>query len=61
MFGTMIDEVQAQSLIERVLMCKFPFQCAHGRPSFAPIIVLGGKHVTHPATVNWQKWRKVEG
>ena len=33
---------ECRALIGRLGKCGFPFQCAHGRPSLIPIVVLDG-------------------
>ena len=40
MFGDKLTKVECENLIENLKMCSAPFQCAHGRPSVAPIIKL---------------------
>ncbi|KAK9478432.1 hypothetical protein V1514DRAFT_280741 [Lipomyces japonicus] len=38
MFGDPLRSEQCQSLINNLAKCKFPFQCAHGRPCMIPIM-----------------------
>lgn len=46
MFNDELSREQCQQLIQRLAKCAFPFQCAHGRPSMAPLIDLGvGCHI----------------
>ena len=41
MFNDELIMEEAQTLIKRLGDCKFPFQCAHGRPSMIPLVDLG--------------------
>ena len=41
MFNDELTLEEAQTLIKRLGDCKFPFQCAHGRPSMIPLVDLG--------------------
>ncbi|KAF3915687.1 hypothetical protein AA313_de0206933 [Arthrobotrys entomopaga] len=38
MFNDKLRLAQCQSLIGQLAACDFPFQCAHGRPSMAPLV-----------------------
>jgi len=38
MFGQEISESTARGLLSQISSCAAPFQCAHGRPSIAPVI-----------------------
>jgi len=40
MFGDMLDATQCQALLTKLAGCAMPFQCAHGRPSIAPMLQL---------------------
>lgn len=37
MFGDHLDKKQCVALIDSLAKCKSPFQCAHGRPTVAPL------------------------
>ncbi|CAI8032303.1 DNA mismatch repair protein Mlh3 [Geodia barretti] len=39
-FGDHLDLRQCRQLIDSLAKCSLPFQCAHGRPSLAPVINL---------------------
>ena len=41
MFNDELTQDEAQTLIQRLSDCAFPFQCAHGRPSMIPLVDLG--------------------
>ena len=41
MFNDALTREECQTLIHRLGMCAFPFQCAHGRPSMIPLVDLG--------------------
>jgi DNA mismatch repair protein MLH3 len=42
MFNDPLTRDQCTGLLERLVECAFPFQCAHGRPSMVPLVDLGG-------------------
>ena len=37
MFNDELDKSECEILVRRLAECKFPFQCAHGRPSMVPL------------------------
>ncbi|CAN6633893.1 DNA mismatch repair protein Mlh3p [Trichomonascus vanleenenianus] len=39
-FGDKLSHSECQNLIRQLSYCKYPFQCAHGRPSLAPLVNL---------------------
>lgn len=41
MFNDILDASECKALVQRLSQCAFPFQCAHGRPSLAPVLDLG--------------------
>lgn len=41
MFNDILTLVECESLIERLSLTAYPFQCAHGRPSLVPLVELG--------------------
>jgi DNA mismatch repair protein MLH3 len=41
MFNDELSRQQCEVLVSRLAKCKFPFQCAHGRPSLVPLVNLG--------------------
>ncbi|KAJ7068645.1 hypothetical protein C8F01DRAFT_1050970 [Mycena amicta] len=43
MFNDSLTLSQCEKLVDNLSKTAFPFQCAHGRPSLAPLIDLGGK------------------
>ncbi len=47
MFNDELTKEEAQTLIQRLGDCNFPFQCAHGRPSMIPLVDLGTSSNTH--------------
>jgi DNA mismatch repair protein MLH3 len=47
MFNDALTMEECQTLIEQLSKCAFPFQCAHGRPSMAPLIQLGSASFTN--------------
>ncbi|XP_050300717.1 uncharacterized protein LOC126739195 [Anthonomus grandis grandis] len=40
-FGTELSKRKCQNLLAGLAKCQLPFQCAHGRPTLAPILSLG--------------------
>jgi DNA mismatch repair ATPase MutL len=40
MFGDRLSDAQAVKLLSDLPGCNFPFQCAHGRPSLAPLLAV---------------------
>ncbi|KAF8759532.1 MutL C terminal dimerization domain [Rhizoctonia solani] len=53
MFNDPLDEYQCQHLIMQLGRTIFPFQCAHGRPSIAPLLRVDTVSSTNPAT-DWK-------
>lgn len=41
MFNDPLTPAQSSELLDRLVRCAFPFQCAHGRPSMVPVVDLG--------------------
>ncbi|KAI1118065.1 hypothetical protein F5Y14DRAFT_400980 [Nemania sp. NC0429] len=41
MFNDPLSRDECADLVKRLAECAFPFQCAHGRPSMAPLVDLG--------------------
>ncbi|PVH81788.1 hypothetical protein DL98DRAFT_514439 [Cadophora sp. DSE1049] len=41
MFNDVLSKEQCEMLVRKLAECKFPFQCAHGRPSLVPLVDLG--------------------
>ncbi|ORX54588.1 hypothetical protein DM01DRAFT_1383304, partial [Hesseltinella vesiculosa] len=40
-FNEVLSLEQCQTLVQALSLCRFPFQCAHGRPSAVPLMTLG--------------------
>ncbi|KUJ06570.1 uncharacterized protein LY89DRAFT_743715 [Mollisia scopiformis] len=38
MFNDELSKTQCEKLVRKLADCKFPFQCAHGRPSLVPLV-----------------------
>lgn len=51
MFNDVLTNTECQELVSRLAKCVLPFQCAHGRPSMAPLVDLG-------AGSNLGRWSK---
>ncbi|CCK72260.1 mismatch repair protein MLH3 KNAG_0J01790 [Huiozyma naganishii CBS 8797] len=43
MFGDKLSKTEAELLLKQLINCYLPFQCAHGRPSVAPLARLQGE------------------
>ncbi|CAF3468221.1 unnamed protein product [Fusarium graminearum] len=63
MFNDILTIQQCEELIARLSRCAFPFQCAHGRPSMAPLVDLGNegkfggwKETEKQKKVSWKSW-----
>ncbi|KAL8930156.1 MAG: hypothetical protein Q9208_000773 [Pyrenodesmia sp. 3 TL-2023] len=41
MFNDELSLEECEILVKRLARCKFPFQCAHGRPSMVPLVAVG--------------------
>ncbi len=40
MFGDALSVPECAELLRRLAGCRYPFQCAHGRPSMTPLVTL---------------------
>lgn len=64
MFNDELTKAECETMVNRLAYCSFPFQCAHGRPSMAPLVDLGtGNKVggwfedRHDASIEkWKTW-----
>ncbi|KAG5975140.1 hypothetical protein E4U58_001966 [Claviceps cyperi] len=65
MFNDALSLEDCQQLVSRLSQCAFPFQCAHGRPSMAPLVDIGSgtgrlgkwsEGLSAPRVIQWQKW-----
>ncbi|KAL6357396.1 hypothetical protein LRP88_07558 [Fusarium phalaenopsidis] len=63
MFNDVLSVEECEQLISRLSRCVFPFQCAHGRPSMAPLVDLGAgakfggwQEREKQAKVRWKNW-----
>ncbi|KAL8727641.1 MAG: hypothetical protein Q9181_005636 [Wetmoreana brouardii] len=43
MFNDELGSEECETLVRRLADCRFPFQCAHGRPSMVPLVAVGGE------------------
>lgn len=63
MFNDVLSIKECEGLVQRVSRCAFPFQCAHGRPTMAPVVDLGmgqGSVKAEGRPVNWKRWMQQE-
>lgn len=61
MFNDVLSNEDCKVLLERLARCSFPFQCAHGRPSMAPLVDLGigsriGSWHEEGHVSAWKRW-----
>ena len=59
MFNDELMREEAQTLVQRLGDCNFPFQCAHGRPSMIPLVDLCTRRSTNlgeKAFGGWGGW-----
>ncbi|KAM0428625.1 hypothetical protein ACHAPT_006988 [Fusarium lateritium] len=63
MFNDILSVEECEQLISRLSRCVFPFQCAHGRPSMAPLVDLGAgakfggwRETERQERVQWKSW-----
>ena len=47
MFNDVLTLGECQALVSRLSDTRFPFQCAHGRPSVVPLVGVGGQERQH--------------
>lgn len=52
MFNDTLTLDQCAGLLDRLVRCVFPFQCAHGRPSMVPLVNLGDGMVEIGSTLD---------
>ncbi|KAL8718715.1 MAG: hypothetical protein Q9225_004179 [Loekoesia sp. 1 TL-2023] len=45
MFNDELSNEECETLVKRLAGCRFPFQCAHGRPSMVPLVGVGGEGI----------------
>ncbi|KAH8914942.1 hypothetical protein BT69DRAFT_1289494 [Atractiella rhizophila] len=58
MFNDLLEHNQAKNLIEDLSRTKFPFICAHGRPSIVPLVQEGGQRSTEKEIdIDWNRFR----
>lgn len=56
MFNDTLTLEQCSDLLDRLVRCAFPFQCAHGRPSMVPLVDLGNNVANMPDAMNEDGW-----
>ncbi|GFZ45397.1 hypothetical protein JCM24511_03123 [Saitozyma sp. JCM 24511] len=57
MFGDRLDQEQCARLIDQLSKTRYPFMCAHGRPSLAPIAGISEAPVGAHRAIDWQAWK----
>ncbi|WWC88851.1 uncharacterized protein L201_003766 [Kwoniella dendrophila CBS 6074] len=61
MFQDPLDIDQQSRLVDQLAHAKFPFMCAHGRPSMIPLIAIKKLTVTESnvgkRNIDWQAWK----
>lgn len=65
MFNDVLTKTDCETLLARLAKCAFPFQCAHGRPSMAPLLDMGSgsrfgawQEDTRRDGEKWKSWIK---
>lgn len=58
MFGDVLSVEQCGALVGRLATCKFPFQCAHGRPSVVPLAITRAGRRPLPPRPNLARFRR---
>lgn len=58
MFNDPLTLEQCSELLENLVRCAFPFQCAHGRPSMVPIMDLSNGMVHLGNLVEVDDWEE---
>lgn len=53
MFNDPLTVDQCSDLVQRLGVCAFPFQCAHGRPSMVPLVHLSGGNESKSSSVEY--------
>ncbi|PHH91720.1 hypothetical protein CDD83_10498 [Cordyceps sp. RAO-2017] len=64
MFNDELSREECERLVRRLAGCAFPFQCAHGRPTMAPLTELGpggGRFGGDGQAVGADRWRRWMG
>ena len=61
MFNDILTKSECEQMVRRVAKCAFPFQCAHGRPSMAPLVDLRkgnriGGWTGDEQFADWKRW-----
>ncbi|WVQ80577.1 hypothetical protein IAT38_002682 [Cryptococcus sp. DSM 104549] len=62
MFEDRLTLEQCHRLVEQLAQTKFPFMCAHGRPSMVPLLLLKqpadvGERKTGRRAIDWKGWK----
>lgn len=59
MFGDRLTLDQCSRLIAQLGHTRYPFICAHGRPTAVPLLVLEdvADHVAPRRVIDWDRWR----
>ena len=58
MFNDELSLEECRALVRRLSQCAYPFQCAHGRPSMAPVVDIGRAQQweTRLGVDRWKRW-----
>ena len=54
-FGDALNEGQRKGLVAALAQCELPFQCAHGRPSMAPLVGMERARWEEGGRAEWMK------
>lgn len=57
MFGDHLTLDQCERLVHQLGKTRFPFMCAHGRPSMVPLTTIAGMADNGKRTIDWRAWQ----
>ena len=61
MFQDALDLDQCERLVHRLGQTRNPFQCAHGRPSLVPLVMLNSQGEHAKRHIDWSRWTPPSG
>lgn len=61
MFGDRLNLDQCQRLVLQLRKMRFPFMCAHGRPSMVPVVKLEEVEERGRRKIDWAGWKMRSG
>lgn len=60
MFNDELNRGECSTIVKKLSVCNFPFQCAHGRPSAIPIQLNTSSSIPHTTqrSTNWDRFKR---